>query len=279
MRSRRSLALSNKTKYATARAPIGVFDSGVGGLTVASGIEGLLPEETLIYFGDTEHLPYGDKSRHAIRSYIANISTFLADRGCKLIVVACNSASSVLDDELLQHMALPVVNVIDPVVESVVKNKDLRRIGVIGTRRTVRSEAYSAKIKAARPDVELLEKATPLLASVIEEGFYDGEVARLVLSKYLDGMDRMDALILGCTHYPLLKNTIREIVGDDVLLIDAPDVVASSVKSTLIQMDQVSDQREDHQFFVSDLTENFQEMARLFFGSSIALTEHSLSEH
>jgi len=279
MRSSRSSALSKKIKYAAAHSPIGVFDSGVGGLTVASGIEGLLPEETLIYFGDTENLPYGDKSSNAIRGYISSISKFLAERECKLIVVACNSASSVLDEGLLSNMELPVVNVIDPVVESIVDNTDLQRIGVIGTRRTIRSGAYSTAIKAARPDVELLEKETPLLASMIEEGFHDGDFARLVLSKYLEDLHDLDALILGCTHYPLVRDTIREILGDDVLLIDAPDVVANSVRSTLTKMDMLSDLRDKHQFFVSDLTQSFQEMAHLFFGSSIALTEHSLSEH
>lgn len=272
--------MSKNEKYAAEHAPIGVFDSGVGGLTVASGIEGLLPREALIYFGDTEHLPYGDKSTHAIRYYIKEIATFLAQSGCKLIVTACNSASSVLDNQLLSELPLPVIDVIDPVVEAVAGNPQLKKVGVIGTRLTIKSGVYGSKLRNMRPDIEVVERATPLLASMIEEGFHYGDVAHLVLSRYLEGMEELDALILGCTHYPLMKKTISAILGDKVQLIDAPEVVALKVKEKLTAMNQLNSTAPNpHEFFVSDLTENFEQMAQLFFGDTVKLQEHSLTEH
>jgi len=255
--------------------PIGIFDSGVGGLTVASKIKGLLPQEALIYFGDTAHLPYGDKSAHAIRSYIREISSFLKDQNCKGIVVACNSASSVLDEELVAEMKLPVFNVIDPVVNYVRNNHSLNKIGVIATRRTIRSKIYSTKIKKNSPDKEVVEIATPMLAAMIEEGFTDGPIANAVLKRYLNEVPQVDALILGCTHYPLVSAIIQDILGPNIKLIDAPELVALDIKDQLQAFEGQNNQQD--KFFVSDLTASFQKTAQLFFGESISLSEHSLS--
>jgi len=257
-----------------AQRPIGIFDSGVGGLTVASRIKGLLPQEALIYFGDTAHLPYGDKSAHAIHTYIQDISKFLNSQGCKGIVVACNSASSVLTEDLEQEMQLPVFNVIDPVVNYISSRPDLQRIGVIGTRRTIRSKIYSTKIHNLSPEKEVVEVATPLLAAMIEEGFTDGPIAESVLSRYLSNLPEVDALILGCTHYPLVSDIIKSIIGSRTELIDAPELVTNEIQSKL----DLNSGSPIHieKFFVSDLTESFQNTAKLFFGHDIHLEERVL---
>jgi glutamate racemase len=262
-----------------ANQPIGVFDSGIGGLTVASSIKGLLPKETLIYFGDTVHLPYGDKSEHAIESYVKTISGFLFEQNCKCIVVACNSASSVLSDKLLEHIPIPVLNVIDPVIELVASNKAYKSVGVIGTKRTIDSGIYGRKIKEIRPDIHVVEIATPLLAPMIEEGFHHGEIAHSVIAEYLGDLEPIDALILGCTHYPLIKEEIRSVVGKSVELLDAPELVAKALVAVLSERDARNEGiHSPSKFYVSDLTDSFQATAETFFGRELHLVEHAFDE-
>lgn len=192
--------------------PIGIFDSGIGGLTVASAIKHHLPNEQIIYFGDTAHLPYGDKARYSIRHYSTEISKLLLAQNCKAIVIACNTASSIASREVAKIMdgkAL-LVNVIDPVIEEVVRLFKGNHIGVIGTKGTIASGVYKKKILAAAPHLKVSSLATPLLAPMIEEGFINDKISQTVVDSYLSNkkLKGIEAIILACTHYPLIKRQI-----------------------------------------------------------------------
>ncbi|MFT5512611.1 MAG: glutamate racemase [Bacteroidia bacterium] len=254
---------------------IGVFDSGIGGLTVAAAIKRHLPQQQILYFGDTLHLPYGDKSSESIKKYIKAISAFLYESDCAHLVVACNSASSVLP----QINDLPnfqsVINVIDPVVDRVLKSTDLKRIGVIGTKRTINSHIYKTQLLQANKGLEVFELSTPLLAPMIEEGFAHDAIAEQVIHEYLSELPDIDGLILGCTHYPLIRKEIDAFYDRKVQLFDAPDLVAETlVKHVSPTQPSVADH-----FFVSDLTESFKKTAQLFFGDLIELEKRVLFQY
>lgn len=250
---------------------IGIFDSGIGGLTIASAVKKQHPNRQIVYFGDTLHLPYGDKSSKSIQSYIKAIMAFLYEQGCADIVVACNSASSVLDGVSLQNPEIHLTNVIDPVVETITNADSIQRVGVIGTKRTIDSDVYSSRIKSKRPDIEVHSLATPLLAPMIEEGFIHGDIAEKVIHEYLGELPEIDALILGCTHYPLIRTEIDAFYDGKVKLFDAPDLVASALELH----DEVPPGKEDH-FYVSDLTPAFEKTAKLFFGERVKLEKSNL---
>jgi glutamate racemase len=252
---------------------IGVFDSGIGGLTVASAIKKHLPEHQIIYFGDTLHLPYGDKSSGNIKQYIKAISAFLYEKRCDHLVVACNSASSVLPGLQELPSFKSVINVIDPVVKQVVTTSHIRKVGVIGTKRTINSKVYSTKIKAVASNVEVFELSTPLLAPMIEEGFVHDAIAEHVIHEYLSELPDIDALILGCTHYPLIKKEINDYYKGKVKLFDAPDEVANTLKK--IVEPQALDSSKDY-FYVSDFTSSFEKTAQLFLGGEIHLEKSDL---
>ncbi|MEM9921712.1 MAG: glutamate racemase, partial [Bacteroidota bacterium] len=188
--------------------PIGVFDSGIGGLTVANAIIRHLPKEQIVYFGDTAHLPYGDKSADAIRYYCIKISKFLLDQGCKMIVIACNSASSAAYNILLDFFEGQTlfVNVVDPLVQTVV-NKRFQKVGVIATKATVRSDIYRLKLLERQPNLKVASLATPLLAPMIEEGYAQNKIGQAILENYLSdtSLKDIEALLLSCTHYPLIR--------------------------------------------------------------------------
>ena len=249
------------------------FDSGIGGLTVASAIKKHLPNHKLIYFGDTLHLPYGDKSSENIQNYIKAISAFLFEHECQHLVVACNSASSVLPLVASLPSFGSVTNVIDPVVECVIQDKSLKRIGVIGTKRTIQSQVYQRQLIQGNPSLEVFELATPLLAPMIEEGFIHDSIAEKVIHEYLSELPDIDALILGCTHYPLIRREIDTYFGGKVKLFDAPNVVANTLKK-LVETKQEGGSQ-DH-FYVSDYTSSFEKTAQLFFGESIKLEKRIL---
>lgn len=256
--------------------PIGIFDSGVGGLTVAHAITALLPSERIIYFGDTAHLPYGDKSPNSIRQYSEKISKFLLIKNCKAIVIACNTASSFAYEHLLQLFGqqVPVINVIEPVVEYVASCNGIKKIGVIGTKGTIRSEIYPKKIKEKIPSMSVQSLATPLLVPVIEEGFGHGEISKMVIREYLSNqsMEGIDSLILACTHYPIIKNEIEKFCGTGVRVIDSANIVARFVRDVLEHKKLLSDKPEGvHKFYVSDFTPVFEKTANLFFGEKISL--------
>ena len=261
-------------------APIGIFDSGIGGLTVARAIREVLPNESFVYFGDTAHLPYGDKSKELVASYAIRITRFLLEEHhCKAIVIACNTASAAayetLRDEHRGHV--PVINVIDPMIEEVIANDELSRVGVIATKTTVASGVYQEKFNRRKPGLEVATLATPLLASMIEEGFYDNSISEAVIHRYLSDvtLSGIQALVLACTHYPLIRNQIAEYFGGRVKIFDSAAVVAAKLKVILAKENllAVSGALNDR-FFVSDYTPAFEAATKTFFGRSIRLEHH-----
>lgn len=255
--------------------PIGIFDSGVGGLTVANAIRQTLPGESLIYFGDTAHLPYGDKSAEAIIGYSSRITEFLLEHDAKVILIACNSASASAYEHLKTEFGERVIimDVIDPVVEYVA-TKNYQKIGVIGTKRTISSATYAKKLKEAVPQMELISLATPLLVPMIEEGFVFDDISNAILRSYLSNKDLSDiqALILGCTHYPIIRNQINKIFNFDVDIIDSSWIVSSILKKRLEDSNLLNDTgKADYSFYISDYTPFFGKMAKMFFGGEINL--------
>jgi glutamate racemase len=264
----------------TNEAPIGVFDSGIGGLTVAHSILQHSPNERLIYFGDTAHLPYGDKAPSSIEEYSIKISDFLVERGCKAIVIACNTASSIAFEEVVkQHPDIPVFNVIDPVVDYVTSQESAKHIGVIGTKATINSKAYEERILERNNSLKVSSLATPLLVPLIEEHIMDESIGQQVIAKYLSQpiLDEIDSIILGCTHYPLVKNSIEHFYQGEVKVVDSADVVGLHVKNELESRGIASNVSErQHEFYVSDFTESFEINTRHFFGQAIHLEEIDL---
>jgi len=262
-----------------ASQPIGLFDSGIGGLTVARAIRERLPKEKLIYFGDTAHLPYGDKSPDSIKYYSIRIAQFLLDSNCKMIVIACNTASALAYDtvrDFVGKRAL-VVNVIDPVVTKIMAKPKLKRIGVIGTKGTIKSGIHAKKLTEANKSLEVHGLATPLLVPMIEEGFFNNKISYAVIDSYLSRpkLKKIDALILGCTHYPLIKKEIESIYKGKVPLIDSGDEVAEYVYH-LLKKDKLlntSTKKPMHRFYISDYTEAFEKNTNFFFNEKIKLEE------
>ncbi len=268
--------------------PIGIFDSGIGGLTVARAITRLLPNEKIIYFGDTAHMPYGEKSAEAIKHYSLKIAEFLMFKNCKMIVIACNTASAAGYKAVLKHTGMKdlVVNVIDPAAEFVVKNYYRKKIGVIATKRTVSSNVYSKRISHLDPVADVSQLATPLLAPMIEEGFYNNKISQTIINSYLSKskLGDIDALILGCTHYPLIKTEIQKFYGKKVAVIDSSEVVANHVKSVLEKHNLLNPgskfglSKADKQFFVSDYTQSFEETSKIFFEEKVKLKQFNIWE-
>lgn len=254
--------------------PIGIFDSGVGGLTVAKEIRRLLPHENLIYFGDTKHLPYGDKSREAIIGYSTKITEFLLAQNCKAIVVACNTATANALPELLSQVdeRVPVIDVINPVAEKVAYEIH-NNVGVIATKGTVNSGLYRKTIRKHNKFIKVDELATPLLVPAIEEGFKNHPITHSIIYNYLSNskLKNIETLILGCTHYPLLQDEIKQYYGNRVRVIDSPNIVANELKHTLErhQLLNTAAEAATYHFFLSDVTKNFEKISRKFFGKSI----------
>lgn len=262
-----------------ANQPIGLFDSGIGGLTVAKAIKEKLPKEKLIYFGDTAHLPYGDKSPDSIKYYAIRIAQFLLDHNCKMIVIACNTASALAYDTVKDFVGKRafVVNVIDPVVHKIVEEGKIKKVGVIGTQGTIKSGIHAKKLTEASEFIEVRGLATPLLVPMIEEGFYNNKISRAVIDSYLSRpkLKKIDALILGCTHYPLIKKEIEGIYQGKVPLIDSADEVAEYVHRLLKKNNLLNSgvKKPVHRFYVSDYTEAFEKNTNHFFSESIKLEE------
>jgi len=263
------------------KKPIGIFDSGIGGLTVAHAIKTLLPEEDLIYFGDTAHLPYGDKSEASIQVYSIKIADILLKKGCKVIVIACNSASSASYELLKEYVRTDthVMNVIDPMVELVTQQFEDTDIGLIGTKRTVQSGVYGRKIQEADKNITLHSLATPLLAPMIEEGFFNNQISHEIIARYLSdpALQNIEALILACTHYPLIKKEIKAFYGGKMPILDSSEVIARALQDYLSKEGlHNTPHPAEHHFLVSDFTESFESSARMFFHESVRLEKHSL---
>src|SRR4028119_1620796 len=219
--------------------PIGIFDSGVGGLTVYRALHEQLPQERFVYLGDTARVPYGTKSLATVERYAVENARFLEAHGVKLLVVACNTASALALPAIRASVGVPVVGVIEPGAAAAVEASKGGRIGVSATEATVRSGAYSRAIRELAPEAEVSERACPLFVALAEEGWAESDVARKVAAEYLTelGGGRVDALVLGCTHYPILRRVIQETVGADVRLIDSGEATAKSVEDALERED------------------------------------------
>lgn len=257
-----------KEKELLCNAPIGVFDSGVGGLTVAREIMRQLPNERIVYFGDTARVPYGSKSKETVTRFSRQIVRFLQMQDVKAIVVACNTASAYALDELEQEVDIPIIGVVKPGAKTAIEATHNGKIGVIATQATIGSGIYKRYIEENDTSVSVVEKACPLFVPLVEEGLWEDpvtdEIARRYLSELID-ID-IDTLILGCTHYPLIRSTVGKIMGDKVTLVNPAYETARELKELLEKEDLESDKRPElgtelYRFFVSDAAEKFQKFA------------------
>jgi glutamate racemase len=266
--------------------PIGIFDSGVGGLTVYRALHERLPNEHFVYLGDTARVPYGTKSLSTVERYAIENAKFLEAHGIKLLVVACNTASALALPAIRKAVSVTVVGVIEPGARAAVEVAASKRIGVIATEATVQSAAYTDAISKINSSIEVTERACPLFVPLAEEGWAETDVARAVAEQYLGELKRKDiaALVLGCTHYPILRELISESIGRDVALIDSGEAAAREVQSLLESMQLLApalagESRErqlcddlDH-FYVTDAAERFAKVAERFLGTAPSVLE------
>ena len=257
--------------------PIGVFDSGVGGLTVVHELARQLPDEDIVYVGDTARVPYGPKSPETVRRYSREIAAFLCEQGVKIVVIACNTATAHALDDLSAELPVPVVGVVEPGARAAVAASRSRRIGVIGTAGTVRSGVYEAAIRRLVPDAVVTALACPLFVPLVEEGWTEHEAARLVAFEYLAPLAAaaVDTLVLGCTHYPLLKRLIGETVGRDVRLIDSAEETAAEVARTLATagLRATPGRIPTHRFYATDDPAQMLRLGQRFLGDTVEHVE------
>lgn len=257
----------------TASAPIGVFDSGIGGLTVARELMRQLPAESIIYFGDTARVPYGPKSPDTVRRYSREIAAYLRERGVKALVVACNTATAHALGTLQAEESMPVIGVVQPGARAAVAASRGGRIGVIGTVGTIRSGAYERAIRSLRPDAHVIARPCPLFVPLVEEGWLEHEATRMVAREYLGAFaaEQVDTLVLGCTHYPLLKPLIAEVLGPGVALIDSAEQTAAEARRTLEARGLLAPAGSVpvRRYVASDAPDQFLRMAERFLGASI----------
>lgn len=263
--------------------PIGIFDSGIGGLTVAYAVRQALPNEQIIYFGDTAHLPYGDKSTASIQAYSVKICDVLLKQNCKAILIACNSASAAAYELVKAYVGskAKVVNVIDPVILHLKEQANGTKVGLIGTRRTISSNIYKKRADEQNLKIDLESLATPLLAPMIEDGFFNNNISKVLINEYLSSekLKSIQSLILGCTHYPLIQREIDEFFAGKVHIIDSGKIVAASLKRTLEKHGLLNEgPKQQDKFFVSDFTRSFVESTRIFFQEKVDLQHYPLWE-
>jgi len=259
--------LSNTSDF-----PIGVFDSGIGGLTVAAELHKQLPGEDIIYLGDTARVPYGTKSVQTVNRYALECALFLLNRGVKLIVAACNTASAVALPRLREVLRVPLIGVVEPGVDAALRMSKTGKIGVIGTPSTIRSGAYQFLLNELAPEVKVFARACPLLVPLAEEGRLDGPVVDLVLEEYLRPFKRrgVDTIILGCTHYPLFKPAISKVMGAAVTLVDSARTAAEEVNEALLREGLLRTHgRGRIKCCVTDIPRQFNRLGRLFFGEGL----------
>ena len=258
-------------------APIGIFDSGLGGLTVAHEIMRQLPHESFVYFGDTARVPYGPKSPDTVCRYSQEISAFLLEQGVKAVVVACNTATAHALPTLRAELPVPVLGVIEPGARAAVEATRSGHIGVIGTVGTIRSGAYERAIREIAPDLVITARPCPLFVPLVEEGYIDRPASRLIARDYLDTMReaRIDALVLGCTHYPLLKPLLADVLGPEVRLIDSAEETAAEMGRLLDDrgLAAPSHSRGSYRFVASDGARQFLELGQRFLGDAIEHVE------
>ena len=247
------------------KRPIGIFDSGVGGLTVFSEIRKRFPAEDLIYFGDTARVPYGPKSKSTIIDYSIQNTRFLNSYQVKLVIIACNTSSALAIDQLKEIFSVPIIGVLEPGAEQAVRNSKTGKIGIIGTEGTINSQAYPNEIKRLNPQAETFSISCPLFVPLVEEGWYNHPVALTIAKEYLSSLTakNIDTLVLGCTHYPILKRVIQEAVGEQITLIDSAQAIADYLDRYLrIQCEAEKEKTPGKDYFyVSDNEEKFRTIA------------------
>lgn len=248
------------------KAPIGVFDSGIGGMTVVKELMNQLPYEQIIYYGDTARVPYGGKSKDTILAYSRQIADFLVNQGVKAILVACNTVSAVALEELRMELPVPIIGVVKPGAKAAAEATKNNRIGVIATKATIGSGIYGEFLRKTNPEIRVFGKACPLFVPLVEEGWIDDPITESIIHRYIDELLDMniDALVLGCTHYPLLRHKIAEIAGEGVTLVNPAYESAKAFKYLLEEMNLLCEDAElpgQHKFFVSDSPEQFRNFA------------------
>ena len=257
---------------AASERPIGVFDSGIGGLTVLKELVATLPGEQFIYLGDTARLPYGTKTNEVIIRYSRENTEFLLAKGIKMLVIACNTSSAVALDEIAAETIVPVIGVIDPGARAAAKASRSGKIGVIGTEATIASGAYTRALQSYRPKAEIYTRACPLLVPLVEEGFLDNEIAEKTVAYYLGSLKAsgIDTLLLGCTHYPLLKSLFQTVLGPAVKIVDSATATANAVRERLAALDlTVQRARGSQSFFVTETPDRFVRVGNRFFGPGV----------
>jgi glutamate racemase len=256
----------------TKNGPIGVFDSGIGGLTVLRSLLKELPSESFLYFGDTARVPYGNKSPETVLKFSRENVTFLLDEGVKFVVVACNTASAEAVPILQDEFPVPIVGVIEPGVRAAIKMSKSHKIGIIGTPGTIRSEAYQQGIRTLNPSAIVTARACPLFVPLVEEGWTDTHITEMIAEEYLGDYrgESIDVLVLGCTHYPLLHDVIGRVLGPDVVLVDSAVETAREVRMRL-QADGLENDSDEHELsiYLSDIAPNFREVGERILGRPI----------
>ncbi len=252
--------------------PIGVFDSGVGGLTVVAAVRARLPSEALLYLGDTARVPYGTKSAEVVRRYAINCARFLVDQGAKLLVVACNTASAYAIDAVREAFDVPVVGVVEPGARMAAAATRRRKVGVIGTEGTIASHSYQRALARLAPDTIVFAVPCPLFVPLAEEGLAEHPATRMLAGEYLEPLltEGIDTLVLGCTHYPLLRPLLQEVTGPEVRIIDSATAVARVVAETLEQHDLAAAERiSGDRFFATDVSQRVLRVGRAFLGADL----------
>lgn len=253
--------------------PIGFFDSGIGGLTVVRAVTRIMPNENIVYFGDTARVPYGSKSNETVVEYSLQAANFLLRKNIKLLVVACNTASSVALKELKRFLTIPVIGMIEPGAQMALRESKKGVVGVIGTHATINNQAYSRELKKLSPKTKVYEKACPLFVPLAEEGWLDHKATEMIAKEYLSELKekKIDSLILGCTHYPILADIIQKVVGKNVRLVDSGTPAARLVEDYLNgrQLRNQSVHQGQSEFYVSDVPAKFRDVAERFLGKKI----------
>lgn len=255
---------------------IGIFDSGLGGLNVMQAISACLPHENITYFGDTAHLPYGDKSIEIITNHVLESIDFLLSQDIKLLIIACHSACAACLDLVRRIVKIPVIGILEQAVEEIVDTKPLRSIAILGTRATIASAAYESQLYNKLPGISLSCIACPLFVPLIEEGYFDHPITQLAIAEYLSPLteESLDAVCLGCTHYPLIQSSIRHFIGNKIPLLDPANRCAQTTRQLLSKLDLLNQQIDPakYQFFVSQDPERFSALSKRFFHYPIEKT-------
>ncbi|MFH1283537.1 MAG: glutamate racemase [bacterium] len=266
--------MKRKNNFGKASLPVGIFDSGIGGLTVLNEIKKVLPKENLIYLGDTARVPYGTKSPESVKKFSMEIAKFLVAKSVKLIVVACNTASATALNMLVKKINLPIIGVVKPGAEAALIKTRNKKIAVIGTEATIKSDAYKMMlVKLSDSPVKVYNKSCPLFVPLVEEGWLNNKVTFVIAREYLRNVKKegVDTLILGCTHYPLLSKLIRKIVGSKIEIVDSARATSNEVKKVLMRNGLLNQSKKDGKisYYVTDNPSKFKNLAVLFSGNMI----------